>query len=153
MKIGILSDTHGILREEVMNQLKGCEVIIHGGDIGKEEMVDTLEQVAKVYVVRGNNDKESWCNSLPERIAINLGELRILVIHDAKGLKGEDLSKVDVVVCGHSHKYRDEVVGHVRYLNPGSCGRKRFGLPLTMMRVELGHHKIEQVEKIDLSNE
>ena len=102
MKIGIISDTHGLLRPEVIQALDGCEAILHGGDINKQEIIDQLEMIAPVYVVRGNNDKD-WAEHIPMFLDFELAGLRIYMTHKKKDLPA-DLSGYDLVVFGHSHK-------------------------------------------------
>ena len=124
MKIGIISDTHGLLRPEVVKALTGCDAILHGGDINRQEILDQLNTIAPVYVVRGNNDKE-WAEHLPLTLDFTLTDLRIFMTHKKKDLP-EDLSMFDLVVYGHSHKYAETYIGKTLLLNPGSCGPRRF---------------------------
>ena len=135
MKIGILSDTHDLLRPEVLAQLQGCECILHGGDISSRKILDRLEQIAPVKAVRGNNDKD-WAASLPTFLELELGGLRVYMTHKKKDLP-RDLSAYDLVVYGHSHQYASDwraSDGRRRtlLLNPGSCGPRRFLQPITM---------------------
>lgn len=135
MKIAILSDTHNLLRPEVIQYLQGSDVILHGGDISKQEILDTLSEIAPVKVVRGNNDKE-WAKHLPEFLDFELGGLRFYMTHKKKDLP-IDLSPYDIVVIGHSHQYsdiwKDHTDGHrTLILNPGSCGPRRFYQAITM---------------------
>lgn len=149
-RIGIISDTHGLLRPQVPETLKGCQAILHAGDVGKPEVLHQLKSIAPVYAVRGNADGE-WAEALPEELALELYGFRFRMIHDIKNLKEEPM-ETDMVIYGHSHKYEDrrERTG-VRYLNPGSCGPKRFRLPVTMMVLTLCPQKHEaEAERIDL---
>ena len=135
MKIGILSDTHDLLRAEVIDALQGCDCILHGGDISSQRILDQLEQIAPVKVVRGNNDKE-WADHLPLFLDFELGGLRIYMTHKKKDLP-KDLTPYDLVIYGHSHQYASvwqEPAGKTRTLlfNPGSCGPRRFIQPITM---------------------
>ncbi|MGL4345011.1 MAG: metallophosphoesterase family protein [Cellulosilyticaceae bacterium] len=151
MRIGVISDTHGVLRDEVIQILQTCEVIFHGGDIGDMAILEKLREIAPVYVVRGNNDKECWCEEIEEKVRVELEGVRVLMIHDRKMIrKRDDLDEVDMVICGHSHKYSDTLEDGIRYLNPGSCGRRRFSLPLTMMVVEIKHKEMIRIEEINL---
>ena len=145
MKLAILSDTHGLLRPEVTEQLKNVDAILHGGDINKQSIVDALEQYAPLYVVRGNNDKE-WAQHIPHDRTVALGGLVFFLVHNQKDVPA-DLSGVDVVVFGHSHKYSQTEKGGVLWLNPGSCGPRRFHQEITMMAAEVEDGKI-RVEKI-----
>ena len=133
--IGIISDTHGLLRAEVIEALKGCDAILHGGDINRQEILDTLEDIAPVYVVRGNNDKE-WAEHIPAFLDIEIGRIRIYMTHKKKDLP-EDLSQYDLVVCGHTHKYAESRQGKTILLNPGSCGPRRPDQAITMARLEI----------------
>ena len=119
MKAGIISDTHGMLRPEVAEALDGCDAVLHGGDINKAEIIDSLEKIAPVYVVRGNNDRE-WADNIPLFLDFELAGKRIYMTHRKKDLPA-DLSMYDLVVYGHSHKYEESVQGSTVMLNPGSC--------------------------------
>ena len=135
MRIGIISDTHDLLRQEVIDVLHGCDHILHGGDISSQKILDRLAQIAPLKAVRGNNDKE-WAEYLPESLDINLGGLRIFMTHKKKDLP-KDLSGYDLAVFGHSHQYSSAWVGadgkkRTLLLNPGSCGPRRFHQPITM---------------------
>ena len=141
-KIGILSDTHGLLRPEVLQALQGCSAILHGGDINRQEMIDRLEQIAPVYVVRGNNDKE-WAEHLPEFLDFELCGLRIYMTHKKKDLP-KDLSSYDLVVYGHSHKYEERQEGRTELINPGSCGPRRFNQDITLAVLEVDEEGINR---------
>ena len=135
MKIGVISDTHDLLRPEVLDRLQGCGLILHGGDISSRRILDRLEQIAPVKAVRGNNDKE-WAESLPAFLDFELGGLRICMTHRKKDLP-QDLSAYDLAVFGHSHKYEASWLApagkqRTLLLNPGSCGPRRFVQPITM---------------------
>lgn len=150
MKIGILSDTHDLLRPEVADALQGCDYILHGGDISSQRVLDRLEQIAPVKVVRGNNDKE-WAEHLPLFLDFELGGLRICMTHKKKDLPG-DLSAYDLAIYGHSHQYASdwlEPAGNRRTLlfNPGSCGPRRFIQPITMaiLRIDPDGWDIKQI--------
>ena len=108
-RVGVISDTHGLLREEVINKLKTCDYIIHGGDIDKEEILDELKNIAPLFVVRGNNDKGEWANSLSRELYFNIGDIKFYMIHNIKDIPN-NLKNVDVIVFGHSHKYFYEVI-------------------------------------------
>ena len=135
MKIGIISDTHSLLRREVIDALQGCDFILHGGDISSQDILDRLEEIAPVKAVRGNNDKE-WAEHLPMFLDFELAGLHIYMTHKKKDLPG-DLTPYDLVIYGHSHQYASawqENAGKHRtlLLNPGSCGPRRFIQPITM---------------------
>lgn len=167
MKIGILSDTHDLLRPEVTEALQGCDAILHGGDISSQRVLDQLERIAPVKAVRGNNDRE-WAEKLPLFLDFELGGLRIYMTHKKKDLPG-DLTPYDLVVYGHSHQYASvwqKPAGRNRTLlfNPGSCGPRRFAQPLTMAilridpdgwavkRIDIPHAAKEKTPKIDSGN-
>ena len=150
MKIAILSDTHGLLRPRVLEFLKTADVILHGGDINRQSIVDELRQYAPLYVVRGNNDKE-WAEGLPHHLTVTLGGLRFFMVHNKKELPA-DLTDVDVVVFGHSHKYFQQEKDGVLWLNPGSCGPRRFHQEITLMMADVEDGKIT-VEKITIPHE
>ena len=133
--IGIISDTHGLLRPEVIEALKGCDAILHGGDINRQDIIDQLEEIATVYVVRGNNDKD-WAEHIPMFLDFELAGLHIYMTHKKKELP-EDLSNYDLVVFGHSHKYEESRQGKTVLLNPGSCGPRRFHQAITMATAEI----------------
>lgn len=150
MKLAILSDTHGLLRPEVLEQLKTADAILHGGDINKQSIVDQLRQYSPLYVVRGNNDKE-WAEEIPHDLTVTLGGVTFYLVHNKKELPA-DLSGVDVVLFGHSHKYVQEEKNGILWLNPGSCGPRRFHQEITMMMAEVSEGSI-QVEKILIPHE
>lgn len=132
-KIGVLSDTHGLLREEVKEILKECDVILHAGDIDRDKVIRQLEEIAPCYVVRGNADKE-WAEDIPVTREIELYGIRIYMIHNKKMAKAND---ADLVIYGHSHKYEEKKEDGQVWLNPGSCGKRRFTQPITMAVVEV----------------
>ena len=150
MKLAILSDTHGLLRPEVVEQLKTADAILHGGDINKQSIVDQLRQYAPLYVVRGNNDKE-WAEDIPHDLTITLDGVTFYMVHNKKELPAT-LNGVDVVVFGHSHKYMQEEKDGILWLNPGSCGPRRFHQEITMTMAELADGEI-RVEKISIPHE
>ena len=150
MKIAILSDTHGLLRPEVVEHLKTADAILHGGDINKQNIVDELRQYAPLYVVRGNNDKE-WAEAIPHDLTVTLDGVTFTMVHNKNEVPA-DLSGVDVVVFGHSHKYVQEEKDGRLWLNPGSCGPRRFHQEITMMMAQVTDGKI-QVEKITIPHE
>lgn len=147
MKLAILSDTHGLLRPEVAEHLKTADAILHGGDVNKPGIVDQLERYAPLYVVRGNNDKE-WAEQIPHDLTITLGGVTFYMVHNKKEAPA-DLTGIDAVVFGHSHKYLLEERDGVLWLNPGSCGPRRFHQEITMMMAEVENGTL-QVEKITI---
>ena len=152
MKAGILSDTHGLLRQEVLRELQGCDVILHGGDINRQDILDRLRQIAPVHVVRGNNDKE-WAQYLPLFLDFSLNGYRVYMTHKKKDLP-KDLAGYDLVICGHTHRYEEKREGSTYMLNPGSCGPRRFNQDITMAVVELGERKTGiSIRRIDIPHE
>ena len=147
MKLAILSDTHGLLRPEVAEHLKTADAILHGGDVNKPGIVDQLKQYAPLYIVRGNNDKE-WAEQLPHDLTVTLGGVTFYLVHNKKEVPA-DLTGIDAVVFGHSHKYLLEERDGVLWLNPGSCGPRRFHQEITMMMAEVENGTL-QVEKITI---
>ncbi len=148
MKIGVVSDTHGLLRPEVEAVLDGCAVILHGGDIGGQDILDALGELAPVYPVRGNNDWGPWGESIPLTRELELGGLRICMAHMKRDLPG-DLTSYDLVITGHTHKYAESRQAKTLLLNPGSCGPRRFGQPITFALLEVTEKGIA-VQKADI---
>jgi putative phosphoesterase len=131
MRIGLISDTHGLLRPEALDFLAGSDHIVHGGDIGNPEILERLAGIAPLIVVRGNNDGAAWAGTIPETARLELGGIAVYVIHDVKELCIDPAAAgVRVVVSGHSHKPACVERGGVLYVNPGSAGRRRFSLPI-----------------------
>jgi uncharacterized protein len=138
-RIGLISDTHGLLREETLRALRGSELIVHAGDVGEPEILDRLRELAPVVAIRGNVDTADWARVLPVAAVAEAGPVKIYVLHDVKAL---DLNPVaagfQVVVSGHSHKLGRSERSGVLYVNPGSAGPRRFELPITVARLDLG---------------
>ena len=149
-RIGLISDTHGLLRKEAVEALRGSELIIHAGDVGKPEILEELKKISPVIAVRGNVDTEPWAQGLPETAVAEAGAAMIYVLHDVKAM---DLNPAaagfHIVVSGHSHKPGKSDRGGVLYINPGSAGPRRFQLPVTVARLRLGRPPYE-VEFVDL---
>jgi hypothetical protein len=137
--VGVLSDTHGLVRPEALEALAGAELIIHAGDIGGPEVLDALRRVAPVVAVRGNNDRGAWAEALPEYEAVEVGGAFVYVLHDLKALDiAPAAAGFRVVVSGHSHRAVAEDKRGVLYLNPGSAGPRRFKLPVTLAHLRMG---------------
>jgi len=131
--IGVISDTHGLLRPEAVDALRGVEAILHAGDIGKPEILAELSCIAPVKAVRGNNDHGDWTVSVPETLSVNFNGVGVYMLHDLKQLMIDPAEEgFDVVVTGHSHKPFVEWRGGVLFLNPGSAGPRRFKLPVSL---------------------
>ena len=150
MKIGVLSDTHGLLRKEVIDHLSGSDAIFHGGDINNQGILMTLKGIAPVYVVRGNNDKE-WAEAIPLYLDFTLGGLRLYMTHKKRDLPA-DLSPYDLVIYGHSHKYEEIRRGNTVLLNPGSCGPRRFNQAITLATVTISPDGGIEVRRIDIAH-
>jgi putative phosphoesterase len=137
-RIGLISDTHGLLRKEAVQALRGSQLIIHAGDVGKPEILEELRKIAPVVAVRGNVDTEPWAQALPETAAAEAGAVLIYVLHDVHAL---DLNPVaagfHIVVSGHSHIPGKMERNGVLYINPGSAGPRRFQLPVTVAVLSL----------------
>ena len=136
-RIGIISDTHGLLRPEAERGLTGVDHIIHGGDIGRPEIVDALRRIAPVTAIRGNVDTGEWAREYPDTNLVRLAGKSIYILHDLKTLKADASGRIDVIVSGHSHVPKIDAVGGVLYLNPGSAGPRRFRLPITLATLEV----------------
>ena len=167
MKIGVLSDTHDLLRPEVIDTLHGCDHLLHAGDISSREILDRLNEIAPVRAVRGNNDKD-WAEGLPLFLDFELCGLRICMAHKKKDLP-KDLSVYDLAVCGHSHQYAETWLDTAEnrrtlLLNPGSCGPRRFVQPITLailnvredgwsvLQIVIPHTPKEKAPAIDSGN-
>jgi hypothetical protein len=145
VRIGLISDTHGLLRPEAISALRGVERIFHAGDVGGREVIDGLAAIAPVDAVRGNNDRDAWGRTLPEVLERELGGVRVRMLHDRKELT--DARGIDVVISGHSHRPGIETAGGILYVNPGSAGPRRFSLPVTVgvLTIERGRARAEVV--------
>lgn len=141
MRIGVISDTHGLVRPEALEALRGVEAILHAGDIGGREVLEALSAIAPVHAIRGNNDTGRWGRALPDALDVELAGKRFHLIHDLKelGPRGE----WDAVVCGHSHKPKIAWDDGLLVLNPGSAGPRRFSLPIGVARVRIARGKLE----------
>jgi hypothetical protein len=138
MKIGIISDTHGLLRPEAVERLAGVHHIIHAGDIGRPEVISELRKIAPVTAVRGNVDGGEWAAGYPQTEFVKLGGRSFYVLHNLAELDLDPAAAgIDVVVSGHSHRPKIETVDGVVYLNPGSAGPRRFSLPIALATLEL----------------
>ncbi len=143
MRIGLISDTHGLLRPEAVRFLRGCERIIHAGDIGDPRILPELEALAPVSAVRGNNDRGAWARRFPETLSLRFGEVRVYVIHDLADLRLDPAaSGYGAVVSGHSHAPRCERVGGVLFVNPGSAGPRRFKLPVSVGEIHIRRDRV-----------
>jgi putative phosphoesterase len=149
MTVGVISDTHGIVRPEAISALEDSELILHAGDVGTPEVLKQLGAIASTIAVRGNVDRGAWAQSLPLTEIVEVGEVRIYVLHDVSNLHLDPkAAALSAVVSGHSHRPTAEVRGGVLFLNPGSAGPRRFSLPVTVAKLRvvgksLSHELIE----------
>lgn len=145
MKVGVIADTHGLLRPEVVERLRGCDAILHAGDVNRPELLDALRAIAPLHVVRGNNDKE-WAEGLPRSLTVELDGVRILMIHNKRELPRE-LGDAQVIVFGHSHKYFEQTIDGRLWLNPGSCGKRRFDqeISFALLHMDGGAWRVEKI--------
>jgi uncharacterized protein len=143
MIIGVISDTHGLLRPEAVELLRGSEHIVHAGDIGAPEIVGELEKIAPVTAIRGNVDTQAWARKFAETETVELGGLFLYLIHDANALDlNPKAAGFAVVISGHSHKPKQELKDGVLYFNPGSAGPRRFKLPISVGRLVIANGKV-----------
>jgi putative phosphoesterase len=144
MKVGVISDTHGLLRAEALAALQGCERIIHAGDIGKSQILEQLTSIAPLHVVRGNNDLAfPWAEHLADHLSFNLNGWQTLLVHDMADVPALLDAGTRLVITGHSHQPRIEWRGERLLLNPGSAGPRRFKLPVTLALLEVQKGSIE----------
>jgi len=140
--IGVISDTHGLLRPEAVEALKGCDLILHAGDVGKPQVLDALRQMAPVHAVRGNVDRGAWTQDLPVREHLTIEGHVVFVLHILEDLDVDPAAAgFSVVIFGHTHQPKIEPQGNVLYFNPGSAGPRRFKLPVTVGRLTFAHGK------------
>jgi uncharacterized protein len=150
-RIGVISDTHGLLRPEAVEALRGSDLIIHAGDIGSEEVLEKLREIAPVVAVRGNNDSGPWTESLADIEVVHANSFRVYVLHDLNQLSIDPRAGgVSVVIAGHSHKPMIEQRDDVLFLNPGSAGPRRFTLPVAVAQLRVDTWPI-QAEIIELT--
>ncbi|MBM4263480.1 MAG: metallophosphoesterase family protein [Deltaproteobacteria bacterium] len=137
--VGVISDTHGLVRPEALAALRGVDLIIHAGDIGKAEVLDSLARVAPVFAIRGNNDAGPWAEALPDVLELKIASTKLHVIHNLQELPQAPFVRgTQLVISGHSHKPVHRVAEGIHYLNPGSAGPRRFKLPIALARVSIG---------------
>jgi hypothetical protein len=149
MTVGIISDTHGLLRPEAVAALQGSELILHAGDVGDAAVLRQLRQIAPTIAVRGNVDTSAWANALPATDVVEVWELQLYMLHDLSALDLDPRAAgFAAVISGHTHRPKVEVRDGVLYLNPGSAGPRRFSLPLALARLrvagqQLSHEIVE----------
>lgn len=144
-RIGIISDTHGLLRPEVISILKTCDCILHAGDVDRPEILDQLRYLGSLYVVRGNNDRD-WAEKLSVTLRFKIEGTEFFMTHNKKDVAW-DLGTAQVVIFGHSHHYFEKMIDGRLWLNPGSCGRSRFGGEVTMalMEIDNGNWNVRKI--------
>lgn len=147
-RIGVISDTHGLLREEIKDKLQGCDRIFHAGDIHTLSLLEELNRIAPTCPVRGNADRE-WAEDIPKIQVIDDIGIRVLMIHNQKQLDRAPDS-YDLIIYGHSHKYEEKNIDGRVWLNPGSCGPRRFKLPITMAMLYIEDDGTFRIERIDI---
>ncbi|MEZ2292422.1 metallophosphoesterase family protein [Variovorax sp. RCC_210] len=138
IRVGLISDTHGLLRPQAVEALRGSDFIVHGGDIGNAGILEALRAMAPLTVVRGNNDREPWADGIAETECVAFGGIGLYAIHDLSQLDIDPVADgVRVVVSGHSHKPKVEERDGVLYVNPGSAGPRRFSLPIAVAELTI----------------
>ncbi|WP_342653644.1 metallophosphoesterase family protein [Pseudomonas sp. F3-2] len=151
VKVGLISDTHGLLRPQALEALQGCDYLIHGGDIGNPQILETLSAIAPLTVVRGNNDTDdAWAADVPYEAVLRVGKLAIYVTHILADVPETLPPDVAVVVTGHSHKPLQQTRHGVLFINPGSAGPRRFKLPISVGVLYIDEHEVRG-ELIDLA--
>ena len=150
MRIGIISDTHGLLRPQAERALQDVDLIVHAGDVGHPEVLTRLKRIAPVFAVRGNVDIEPWALQLPLTTVVEAGGASFYVLHNLQDLDlRPDAAKFDFVISGHTHQPEQSLHHGVHYLNPGSAGPRRFRLPVTLAFIEL-HRKPWTAQIVEL---
>ncbi|HEY2989643.1 MAG TPA: metallophosphoesterase family protein [Candidatus Binatia bacterium] len=136
--IGVISDTHGLIRPEALRALRGVDSIIHAGDIGSPDVISALESVAEVTAIKGNNDRGAWARKFPDTAVVKVGKVEIFVLHDVKELaRAPSARRFRVVISGHSHNPSIVEKDGVLFVNPGSAGPRRFKLPVAVARLRV----------------
>lgn len=152
-RVGVISDTHGLLRPAAIAALQGSDLILHIGDIGKPEILDELGKIAPVTAVRGNNDRGDWAADIPDRQTVQIESVALYLLHDVKELDFNPVTAgVHVVLSGHSHKPLIDERHGVLFLNPGSAGPRRFKLPIAIARLEIQQAEV-RAEIVDLTEQ
>jgi len=142
-RIGVISDTHGLVRPQATEALKGSELIVHAGDIGKPEVLTALKSIAPVIAIRGNNDRAPWAKNLPDFLKLRVNGVGIYMIHNVNELELDPAAEgYRAVISGHSHKPSLTNVDGVMFLNPGSAGPRRFKLPVVVARLDIQKQKL-----------
>ncbi|HEU4345431.1 MAG TPA: metallophosphoesterase family protein [Candidatus Binatia bacterium] len=140
--IGLISDTHGLIRPQALEALRGVDLVVHAGDIGKPQVIDSLKTIAPVVAIKGNNDTEPWATPFPDTKLVKAGVARLYIIHNVKEL-AVDARGFDAVISGHSHKPSVSSRDGILYVNPGSAGPRRFKLPIAVGKLVVDGTKID----------
>jgi putative phosphoesterase len=150
--VGVISDTHGLVRPQAVEALKGSDLIVHAGDVGDEEVLERLGAIAPTIAVRGNIDTGAWAEALPIADVVEIGELHLYVLHDLSRLDIDpEAAGFAAVISGHSHRPSAELRGGVLYLNPGSAGPRRFTLPVALARLRVvGTHLSHEIIELQV---
>ena len=136
--IGLISDTHGLVRQEALDALAGVDLIIHGGDIGAPEVIEALQRIAPVIAIKGNNDRQPWAKSIPDTQSVTANKVKLYIIHNLNELDFDPSARgIQVVISGHSHKPSIVSRKGVLYVNPGSAGPRRFKLPIAIAKLKI----------------
>jgi putative phosphoesterase len=152
--VGIISDTHGLLRPAALKALRGCHVIVHAGDVGTPAVLEGLRKIAPTVAIRGNNDKGAWASTLPETTVVEASGVSLYVLHDLNSLDLDPATAgFQAVIAGHSHRPRIENRQGVLFVNPGSAGPRRFKLPVAVARLRVSRAKKVEAEVMELKSE
>ena len=142
--IGLISDTHGLVRPQALEALRGVDLLIHAGDIGKAEVLDALEPIAPLHAIKGNNDRGAWAKKLPDTMILTVGGVKLYLIHDVNELSFEPSKHgIAAVISGHSHKPSIVERDGVLFVNPGSAGPRRFKLPVAVGKIRIADGKLK----------
>ena len=141
-RVGLISDTHGLVRPEALAALKGSDLIIHAGDIGKPEVIEALKAIAPLVAIRGNNDREAWARGMPDILDLMINGIKIRVIHDVNDLEPNLSIAFQAVISGHSHKPGVTPKNGTLFINPGSAGPRRFKLPVAVAHLHIRSGKM-----------
>ena len=152
MQIGVIADTHSKMRPEALDVLKGSDLILHAGDVGRDEVLEALEQIAPLVAIRGNIDKVGRAATLPDVQDLEFLGHAFYMLHDVKTLDLDPQGRYRLVIAGHSHKPRNEWIGDVLYFNPGGAGPRRFTLPITVGRLQVSEGGVV-AEIVELPNQ
>lgn len=150
MRVGVISDTHGLLRPEAVKALANSELILHAGDIGKPEILAELEAIAPVIAVRGNNDQGEWAEAIGDRQTFKIEDISVHLLHIGQEFNRLEAADVQVVISGHSHKPSIVEQNGILFLNPGSAGPRRFKLPISVAHLQIEGRAIH-AEIVELS--